>query len=170
MPSRRILSQRLIFGAIVLIGTSIVVAAAAHQSAAQTSAASSHPKPTQVSVTAPVGLGSAACSGLSQASCDSSPSNQHCLWTGTNCAVSWDLRGDTSSVCSNGLVNRIYDYNTSDTGNFDSVGLRAINNSAVWANNNVWRSADTTQNYTQGTGSFIRAHLICSTIDTCLSN
>ena len=51
--------------------------------------------------------------------------NNHCAWTGTGCAVAWDLRGDTGAACETGWDSRIYDYNTGDGADPASVGLRA---------------------------------------------
>ena len=72
--------------------------------------------------------------------------------------------GDTSAACNNGLANRIYGYNITDTSNVNSVGLRAINNSTVNANNNYWASTDLTQNVSQQVGSTVTANLICGTL------
>ncbi|MBY0496879.1 MAG: right-handed parallel beta-helix repeat-containing protein [Cyanobacteria bacterium] len=125
-----------------------------------------------ITVTGPVGLSSAVCGSAetNPSACQAlnTPVNQHCVYTGTSCVVAWDLRGDTSTMCNNNLLNAVFDYNTSDAGNFNSVGLRAINDSVVWADNNVWRSSDTTQNYSAAPGSFIKANLICSTRGTCM--
>jgi hypothetical protein len=111
----------------------------------------------QIHVTGPIGLSSAACSAAATPpDCEelNSPANQHCLWTGLSCTVSWDLRGGVGDFCSIGLRNAIYGYNTIDFAN-DSVGVRAINNSIARVDNNEWQSSSSSDNVTAGPGSFV---------------
>jgi len=122
----------------------------------------------QVSITGPVGLDSAPCAALTPGSqCDSasgadSPINQHCVSTATDCLVAWDLRGDLLEGCDSGTRNAIFGYNISDASDI-SVGMRATGLSVVAANHNEWASSTSTQNVTQGAGSFISAELTCGT-------
>lgn len=118
----------------------------------------------QVYVTPPVGLSSAACSAASdKASCENlnSPSNQHCLWTGTNCVAAWDLKGEDCI-----FTNAIFGYNTIDGANSVSVGMRAIGFSQVDASHNEWQSATTSDNVRAEAGSYIEAEVTCATT-TC---
>lgn len=120
----------------------------------------------QVSITGPVGLGNAACTlATDETSCASanSPVNQHCVWTGSSCAVAWDLRGDVHDSCANGVRNGIIGYNVSDSGSLVSVGMRATGNAIVWADHNEWQSTTSSQNASQGAGSFIKADMTCGT-------
>jgi hypothetical protein len=89
------------------------------------------------------------------------PENQHCLWTGSNCVRAHDLKGDVAADCPNALRNSIFDYNVLDSGSNESVGARAIGSSHVDLDNNEWMSPTSSQNVTQGTGSFIRATGTC---------
>ena len=54
-------------------------------------------------------------------------------------------------------------YDIADTADFNSVGLRAVYNAHVYAQNNIWRSDDSTQNFTQAPGSFVEASFSCGT-------
>jgi hypothetical protein len=125
----------------------------------------------QVHVTGPVGLGNATCdtattpsdcSGLNDAS------NLHCVWGGSACVVSWDLRGGVSAVCPDGLANAIYGYNVSDAAS-TSVGLRAINGSFVTADHNEWRTASVGENVSSDSGSFVQADPTCAARAICPS-
>jgi hypothetical protein len=89
--------------------------------------------------------------------------NYHCISTAVDCFVGWDLRGDLEPNCPNGLHNAIFGYNISDGGNSVTVGARAENNSAADMSHNEWGSSTSSQNVTQGAGSFIRAELTCGT-------
>lgn len=92
-------------------------------------------------------------------------SNNHCLWNmnAGACTVAWDLRGDVNSGCNGGHTNAIGSYNISDSGNFLSVGIRAINFSFADASNNWWQSTDSNQNVTVGGGSYVLTTPMCGT-------
>ncbi|HTM19014.1 MAG TPA: right-handed parallel beta-helix repeat-containing protein, partial [Kofleriaceae bacterium] len=130
----------------------------------------------QILIVGPTAMSQGVCDDqLSQSACQAQSSdpanNNHCLWNqgAGSCTVGWDLRGDVSNACNSGHQNAIFDYNTSDAGNFLSVGIRAINNSSADASNNIWRSSDITQNVTMAPGSIVVAALLCSTFGSCSS-
>jgi hypothetical protein len=116
----------------------------------------------QIGITGPVGLDPAPCAALATepdcATAGSSPGNQHCVWTGSQCQVAWDLRGAlTTAACANG--NKIFGYSTGASP--ESVGMRATGFSAVDARNNQWVSSPKTS---VGGGSYILADPSCGAI------
>jgi hypothetical protein len=88
---------------------------------------------------------------------------EECVPFGGAPCFNFDFRGDTETNCPNGVQNAIYSYNTADTGSNTSVGVRAINNAVVDAQNNEWQSSTSSQNVTQASGSFVQAELTCGT-------
>lgn len=125
----------------------------------------------QIHVTGPVGLANAACATATTADgCSglNSPSNRHCVWTGTACVVAWDLRGDVSGTCASGLHNSIHDYDVNDTG-VESVGLRATTSAVVTAQHNEWRSTTVSQNVSTAPGAFVQADVTCGVLSACTS-
>jgi len=75
----------------------------------------------------------------------------------------FDFQGSASDVCADQLANGIWSYNTSDVGNFNSVGVRAVNGAHVWAGLNFWRSASVSENVTADPGSFVAVGTMCGT-------
>jgi hypothetical protein len=125
----------------------------------------------QIHVTGPVGLGNATCgTAMTPDACSglNSPSNRHCVWTGTRCVVAWDLRGDASADCSSSFTNAIYDYDVLDAAAV-SVGLRASNSSFVTAEHNEWRMANVSQNASADASSFVQAEATCGARGACSS-
>jgi hypothetical protein len=120
----------------------------------------------QIFITGPTALPNDNCAGLDPAddcgdASDSDGTNFHCVATSTSCFVAHDLRGDLEGMCPNGLRNSIYGYNTSDSANNISVGARAEGNSAADLSNNEWQHSTSSQNVSQGAGSFILAEITC---------
>jgi hypothetical protein len=118
----------------------------------------------QIHVSAPTAIPPGPCpSAASSLACGAlnRPVNQHCLWTGSNCLRAHDLKGDVVPKCPTGLRNAIFDYDTSDSGNVDSVGARAVGNAHVDLDHNEWQDEASSQNVTQGTGSFVQASSTC---------
>ncbi|MEX2150859.1 MAG: right-handed parallel beta-helix repeat-containing protein [Steroidobacteraceae bacterium] len=121
----------------------------------------------QVLVKGLVGLGAGACGAADDVeTCEgaNSPVNQHCYWTGSSCIVTWDLRGAQDCDGSTANPNQIHSYNTNSdpTGSSElSVGMYASDGAIVWADNNTWRTVDTTQNVGQDSQSSIIMDTSC---------
>jgi hypothetical protein len=116
----------------------------------------------QVLVSGPVGLGNATCAAAAnQAECAAIGELQDCGWTGVDCRVAWDLRGDLDETCFSASRNRIFDYNLSQLAGPEAVGMRATNGSFVLAQHNMWRISDSTENVSYDVSSFIEADPMC---------
>ena len=116
----------------------------------------------QVLVSGPVGLGNATCAAAAnQAECAAIGELQDCGWTGVDCRVAWDLRGDLDETCFSASRNRIFDYNLSQLAGPEAVGMRATNGSFVVAQHNMWRISDSTENVSYDVSSFIEADPMC---------
>jgi hypothetical protein len=73
--------------------------------------------------------------------------------------------GQEIEGCPEGMQNWIYSYDISDL-EPGSVGIFATDGAVVNAENNVWRSADSTRNVGYDAGSQVSADLMCGTFTT----
>ena len=120
----------------------------------------------QIKVTGPVGLGNAACAAATdEAACvnANSPVNQHCFWMGTECRVTWDLRGAEQCGQATANPNQIHSYNTNDAEEF-SVGLYASGGAIVWVDNNSFRTNEFSKNVDQSDGGLVILDVYCGGI------
>jgi hypothetical protein len=121
----------------------------------------------QIFITGPTAVDGTQCENTAVAQCaeqsDAVGTNYHCVATSTDCFVAHDLRGDLEPNCPNGLRNAIYGYNVSDGANAITVAARAEGGSAADLSNNEFQHSTSSQNVSQGAGSFIQAELTCGT-------
>ena len=96
--------------------------------------------------------------------------NNHCLWTGTQCRVAWDMAGTVGTGECGTSDNRIFAYvNNPSTSAYTQKGVVADDGAFVLARRTTWGvgGADNGTYATSGSDSEIDFEDACSTISTC---
>jgi hypothetical protein len=96
--------------------------------------------------------------------------NNHCIWTGTECRLAWDMSGTVGTGECGTSDNRIFAYiNHPVEAEITQKGVVATNGAYVLARRNTWGvgGADNGTHAASGTNSEIDFEEACATISTC---